>query len=180
MIKKIVAIGPESTGKSILCKQLAEHFKTVWAEEYARTFLEGRGAAYDFDDLYEIAKGQIKNEEEAVLNAQLTIQPPQLVFIDTDLYVVKVWSEFVYNKCDNRILTQIATRKYDLYLLCNTDIPWIKDSLREYPDLETRKKLFEYYKDAMLNQYVPWIEIKGKDDERLQAAIEAVDSILSR
>ena len=27
MLKKIVAIGPESTGKSSLCKQLAEHYQ---------------------------------------------------------------------------------------------------------------------------------------------------------
>ncbi|MBL7752590.1 MAG: ATP-binding protein, partial [Chitinophagaceae bacterium] len=35
-IKKIVIIGPESTGKSTLCRQLAAHFNTLWCPEYAR------------------------------------------------------------------------------------------------------------------------------------------------
>ncbi|MEO8771237.1 MAG: ATP-binding protein [Ferruginibacter sp.] len=175
MIKKIVVIGPESTGKSALCKQLAEHFKTEWVREYAREFLEAYGTAYDFENLYKIAEGQIKNEEDAIFNAQLITHNSQLLFIDTDLYVIKVWSEFVFNKCDNRILTQIANRKYDLYLLCNTDVPWVKDSLREYPDLKTREKLFDYYKDAMLNQHIPWFEIKGNYEERLSMAIDAVN-----
>ena len=177
MLKKIVIIGPESTGKSTLCKQLAEHFKSGWVPEYARAFLETYGTDYSFDDLYKIAEGQIKNEEDAIFNAQLANGNCNLLFIDTDMYVMKVWSEFVFNKCNNRILTQIANREYDLYLLCNIDIPWVKDNLREYPDLETRAKLFEYYKDTMVNQYVPWVEIKGDYKERLSMAIQEVNKL---
>ena len=68
-------------------------------------------------------------------------------------------------------------RKYDLYLLCNTDLPWIADELREYPDLESREKLFHIYKDIMVNQSVPWAEIKGDYEERLKKAIEFVDEL---
>ena len=60
------------------------------------------------------------------------------------MYVMKVWSEFVFGKCHQWIIDQIVERKYDLYLLCHTDIPWEKDELREYPDLETREKLISY------------------------------------
>lgn len=176
MIKKIVVIGPESTGKSSLCEQLAKHFKTEWVQEYAREYLLKNGTDYKYEDLFEIAQGQIRNEDVATHNLQLITHNSQL-FIDTDFYVIKVWSEFVFNKCDNRILTQIANRKYDLYLLCNTDVPWVKDELREYPDLETREKLFYFYKDAMINQHVPWVEISGDYDQRLKTAIEAVNSI---
>ena len=176
MIKKIVVIGPESTGKSSLCEQLAEHFKTGWVREYAREYLLEHGTDYTYEDLLEIAQGQIKNEDDAIHNAQRTTHNSQL-FIDTDLYVMKVWSEFVFNKCDNHILTQIANRKYDLYLLCNTDIPWVKDELREYPDLNTREKLFYYYKDAMINQHIQWVEVAGDYDQRLKTAIDAVESI---
>ena len=37
-VKKIVVIGPESTGKSTLCEQLAKHYKTLWCPEYAREY----------------------------------------------------------------------------------------------------------------------------------------------
>ncbi len=102
----------------------------------------------------------------------------QLLFIDTDMYVMKVWCEFVFEKCHHWILNRIAERKYDLYLLCNIDLPWVKDELREYPDLESRRVLYHYYKDVMVNQHVPWVDIKGDYDERLQKAIAAVDGII--
>src|SRR5215470_14787450 len=66
-------------------------------------------------------------------DSQLTTHH-SLLFIDTDMYVMKVWCEFVFGKCHQLILDQIARRRYDLYLLCNTDLPWTKDELREYPD----------------------------------------------
>ena len=56
-------------------------------------------------------------------------------------------------------------------------MPWVKDELREYPDLVTREKLYHHYKDIMINQQVPWIDISGTYDERLQKAIVAVDAL---
>ena len=108
----------------------------------------------------------------------MNVAQGQPVFIDTDMYVMKVWCEFVFGKCHSFILDQIVTRSYDLYLLCNTDLPWVKDELREYPDLVNRNKLFHIYKDLMINQHTPWVEISGLDDERLRQAITAVDKLL--
>ena len=184
-MKKIVVIGPESTGKSTLCSQLAEHYKTLWCPEYAREYLEKNGTDYTYEDLLTIAKGQIESEEAVTdeLRAMLTTSGSQLkadsanLFIDTDMYVMKVWCEFAFGKCHSWILNQAATRKYDLYLLCNVDLPWVRDELREYPNLEIRKKLYHFYKDIMVNQKVPWIDISGNYQERLQKAITAVDRL---
>lgn len=181
MLKKIVIIGPESTGKSTLSEQLATHYKTVWCPEYAREYLLKNGMNYTYDDLLTIAKGQIELEEKTVQSAAshspfTTRHSP--VFIDTDMYVMKVWCEFVFDKCHRFILEQIVERKYDLYLLCNIDLEWTKDELREYPALEIRERLYKIYKDIMINQPVPWVEISGDYDERLQTAVKAVDEIL--
>ncbi len=192
-MKKIVIIGPESTGKTTLCEQLAGHYKTGWVKEYAREYLLRNGTDYTFENLLEIAKGQIAGEELAVdrwpsagpnglaetgSNEQRSTTNDQLVFIDTDMYVMKVWCEFVFDKCHHWILNRIVERKYDLYLLCNVDLPWVKDELREYPDLETREKLYYYYKGIMVDQRIPWIDISGNYEERLQKAINAVDKII--
>jgi NadR type nicotinamide-nucleotide adenylyltransferase len=180
-IRKVVVLGPESTGKSTLCEQLALHYHTGWCPEFAREYLLKHGMNYTYEDLLTIAKGQIELEEKS---SQLTPdsyrdQDSQLFFIDTDMYVMKVWCEFVFGKCHPWILQQIAERKYDLYLLCNTDLPWVKDELREYPDLQTREKLFRIYKDLMINQSVPWVEISGGSGDRLPNAIPAVDRLLA-
>ena len=175
-MKKIVVIGPESTGKSVLCEQLAAHYNTGWVKEYAREYLLKNGKEYGFENLLDIAKGQIENEETGVNNLEAANRKP--LFIDTDMYVMKVWCEFAFKKCHHWILNRIAERKYDLYLLCNTDLPWIKDELREYPDLESRRVLYHYYKDIMVNQHVHWVDISGDYEERLQKAIASVNSII--
>lgn len=174
-IKKIVIIGPESTGKSTLCKQLAAHFNTLWCPEYAREYLLKNGMNYSFDDLLTIAKGQLALEEEFVSQVMgRGSDPGPMLFIDTDMYVMKVWCEFVFGKCHKYILEQIAIRKYDLYLLCAPDLPWVKDELREYPDLESRERLYKMYKDLLVNQDTPWVEIRGTESDRFQSALQAV------
>ncbi len=178
MLKKIVIIGPESTGKSTLCKQLAAHYKTLWVPEFAREYLLKHGMDYTYDTLLKIAKGQIALEEKFAAEVSIDgTTSEQKLFIDTDMYVMKVWCEFVFEKCHNFILDQIAARHYDLYLLCNIDLPWVKDELREYPDLESRNKLYHFYKELMINQATPWLDISGDYEQRLQTAITSIDKL---
>ncbi len=182
MVKKIVVIGPESTGKSTLCSKLSQHYNTTWVKEYAREYLLQNGTKYNYENLLDVAKGQIAKEDITIKNCLQTQQElnikHQPVFLDTDMYVMKVWCEFVFEKCHHWILNRIVERQYDLYLLCDIDLPWVKDELREYPDLKNRQKLYHYYKEAMITQNVPWINISGNYKERLQKAKEAVDSII--
>lgn len=186
MIKKIVAIGPESTGKSTLCKQLAEHYNTICCPEYAREYLNQNGVKYKYNDIIKIAQGQLAIEDyctELTVNSeQLTeisdapaTSRRSLLFIDTNMYVMKVWYEYVFGKCEQLVLDEIAKRKYDLYLLCNIDLPWTADEMREYPDEQPRIELYNIYKDLLINQTTPWIEISGNYTERLQNSIVAIE-----
>lgn len=183
-IKKIVIVGPESTGKTTLCQQLAANYHSLYCPEYAREYLLTHGKSYEYDDLLNIAKAQLQQEDEYTqqLQALLETSPATknihpYLFIDTDMYVMKVWCEFVFDQCHKWILDQITARRYDLYLLCKPDLPWVKDELREYPDLEIRLKLYHYYKDLLVHQSTPWAEISGAYDDRLQLAIAATDSL---
>ena len=204
MLKKIVIIGPESTGKSSLCKLLAEHYHTLWCPEYAREYLTAHGMNYTYEDLLTIAMGQIELEEKyerEIRGQKLRVesQPDSLttddsrltthssvtthyslLFIDTDMYVMKVWCEFVFGKCHQFILDQIGKRKYDLYLLCDIDLPWAYDELREYPDPGPRQQLYEMYKSLMENQSTPWVEINGNYEQRVQKAINAVEGLVKQ
>jgi len=204
MLKKIVVIGPESTGKSSLCKLLAEHYHTLWCPEYAREYLTAHGMNYTYEDLLTIAMGQIELEEKyeretrgqklgvesqpdllTTDDSRLTTHSSltthhSLLFIDTDMYVMKVWCEFVFGKCHQFILDQIGKRKYDLYLLCDIDLPWAYDELREYPDPGPRQQLYEMYKSLMENQSTPWVEINGNYEQRVQKAINAVEGLVKQ
>jgi len=191
---KVAVIGPESTGKSTLCELLAQHYNTQWCPEFAREYLLTHGTDYTYDDLLYIAKGQLAMEDEytqllagssesrgnsSVQDSELRTLNSKLLFVDTEMYVMKVWCEFVFGKCHRWVLDKIIERKYDLYLLCNTDLPWVKDELREYPDLKTREQLYHIYKDIMINQSTPWVDINGDSDERLRKAIKATDQLIA-
>ena len=171
-MKTIVVIGPESTGKSTLCQQLAEHYNTTWCPEFARDYLLRNGKDYTFDDLLTIARGQITLEDNLMITAK-----NEHYFIDTDMYVMKVWCEVAFNNCHTWILKQIAQREYALTLLCDVDLPWVQDELREYPDFETRRKLFLMYKDLLINSGQNWAVISGNYKERLQSAVTIIDSL---
>lgn len=200
-LKKIVVLGPESTGKSTLCNKLATQFSSTWCPEFAREYLLKNGKNYSFDDLLTIAKGQIALQEKYEVNSlakweketenrQAALQKilfvnfsssySPILFLDTDMYVMKVWCEYVFNKCHSFILEKAAVQTCDLYLLCNPDLPWVKDELREYPDLQSRIELYHIYRDILIHQQVPWISIEGKDYEnRFHQAVAAVEKLIT-
>lgn len=164
--KKVCVIGPECTGKTVLSEGLAARLNTVWVAEYARAYLNKLNKPYVEADLIKIAHGQLRMEDEWMYDAR------KVLVCDTNLYVIKVWSEFKYGKCDQIILDLIAERKYDLYLLTCIDVPWTWDPLREHPN--SREELFNIYLNEMKNQPVPFVEIKGSEQERLDLAMAAV------
>src|SRR5690554_2291780 len=93
-IKKVVVIGPESTGKSTLTSGLSKAFSEPWVPEYAREYLEKLAEKYQYEDLLQIAKGQIAGEEEKIKKAEA------ILFCDTDLQVIKVWSDHKFERTD--------------------------------------------------------------------------------
>lgn len=176
-IPRIVVIGPESTGKSTLCRQLAMHYTSRWVPEFAREYLTGKDAAYTVDDLWSITCGQLESEDRQYREME-EVGYSLPLFVDTDLYVIKIWSEIVFNYCDNRILNLLSARTCDHYLLCDTDLPWSPDPLRENPVEKDRRRIFHHYLDAMINQPVPWTLIRGDEQTRFDSAVSVVNGIL--
>jgi NadR type nicotinamide-nucleotide adenylyltransferase len=167
LLKRIAITGPESTGKSSLCQQLATHFNDEWVPEVAREFINKLNRPYDEADILSIAKKQINREDELVKNAK------QFLFCDTELIVTKIWSEHKYKKCDPWILNQIAESKYSLYLLCNIDLPWEQDTQREHPYL--RKYFFDLYLKELKDRKLNFKILRGTGDDRLRTAIELIE-----
>jgi NadR type nicotinamide-nucleotide adenylyltransferase len=166
-IYRVAVTGPESTGKSMLAKQLAEHYRTAWVPEYAREYIAGLKREYTQDDILEIAQTQLRNEEAKARKAD------RLLFCDTELIVTKIWSEVKYKSCHQWILDKIEAHIYDLYLLCNIDLPWEYDPQREHPEM--REELFGMYLHELESRKFPFTIISGLNEDRLKNAITIVD-----
>lgn len=170
-VLKIAITGPESSGKSTLTKELASVFQTSFAPEYAREYLEKTDGKYGFDDLIEIAKGQLLNEKKALKAAS------KICFFDTDMLVLKIWAQFRYGKIPKFIDTAFRESKIDGYLLCSPDIPWEPDPFRESPNEAERKLLFEIYENELIAAGKPYAIIHGLGPERLLLAEAFIASI---
>ena len=157
-----------------MTQQLARYFNTAFVEEYARPYLESINRPYLNTDLLAIAKEQILREDAAAQNPGNAV-----LFCDTDLQVIKVWSESKYGICDEWVLQQIAIRPYDFYILTDIDMPWSDDPLREHPEPEMRQHFFNIYKDIVSNSGIPFIIVTGHEADRLKMAAGAVNELLA-
>lgn len=169
-IKRIALIGPESSGKTTLCRQLANYFNTHWVPEYARSYIENLNRAYTSDDILLIAKEQFKIEES------LTQTANNFLFTDTEFINAKVWCEDVFGFCPDWISAKIRENKYDLFLLTKPDLPWEKDAVRENPN--RRDYFYELYLKEIKTRNFNYKIISGSREERFQNALIAVKSFL--
>lgn len=160
---KVAVTGPESTGKSMLAEDLAKAYNTIFVPEFAREYLENLNRPYEIHDVVEIAGGQLRLENEAAR------RHPEVLFCDTDLTVCKIWCEVKYGRCPDEITQWIEAEDYDFFLLCNTDVPWAYDPLREHPHL--REHLFSLYLAEMKTKKAPFGIVSGTGPQRLASAI---------
>lgn len=170
-VKKVAIVGPECTGKSDLAAFLASHYKTTWVPEYARGYIDNLINPYTQADLTTIAHGQLRLEETWMQDAN------KLLICDTNLVVIKIWSEVKFGETDQAILESMAKQTYDLQLLTYIDIPWEEDPQREHPD--KREHLYELYLKEVSAMSIPFVEIRGNREQRQALAIAAIDKLLA-
>lgn len=171
-MKKIIITGPESSGKTALASNLAEYFNTFFVPEYARTYLSNLDRPYVEEDLYHIAKGQYREEKKHAPKAG------RLLICDTSMLVMKVWSEYCFQRIHPFILENLEKNPVDLYLLCKPDIPWQPDPLRENPI--DRDVLYDMYHQSLIELRAPFVVISGlRAEQRLELAVQAIHSLES-
>jgi NadR type nicotinamide-nucleotide adenylyltransferase len=167
-MRKIAITGPESTGKSMLAEQLAAHYRASWVPEYAREYLANLGRPYGEPDILAIAMGQLERESMAEKTAG------GYLFCDTELLVTKIWSEVRYRRCDPWILQTLESHPYDLFLLCDIDLPWEYDPLREHPN--ERRFLFDLYFNELTRRKFPFAVVRGIGPDRLANAMALIEN----
>jgi NadR type nicotinamide-nucleotide adenylyltransferase len=171
-MKRVVITGSECTGKTTLAVALAARYDVVWVPEYARRFVEENNAAPEYADVDRIARRQVDLEDEHAGAA------PRLLIQDTDLLSTIVYSRHYYGDCPTWIEESLAARAADLYLLAAIDVPWSADGdQRDRGD--RREEMHTLFHDALAERNLRFVEIRGSREERLGAAVRAVDALLA-
>lgn len=163
MPSKVIITGPESTGKSLLCEALTTTLNVLPVWEYARQYLANLGRPYNESDMEIMAQRQYRDELKAMQQDEKT------VLCDTDLLTYKIWWEVRYGYCPEWIDEHLRTRPGDFWLLCDIDLPWENDVLREHPD--RREELMDRYTNALRQLQFPCAVVSGAGNERAENAI---------
>ena len=174
-IKRVVVFGTESTGKTSLAQKLAAHFGEPWSGEFVREFWDLRSGNISATDLGTIALGQMANEDGAIARAL------RVVFCDTELLTCTLWDDLLFpGACPPwvRAEAEQRARGYALWLLCDTDIPFVPDPQRCFPDAAGRENARRLWREALVSRGLPFVEIRGDWAEREHTAIAAVEAVL--
>lgn len=168
---KIVLTGPESVGKSILTKQLAEYYNGICVDEYARYYVKSLKKTYGYSDVLHITQHQLKEYDNLD-------RIGGFCFFDTYLIITKIWFLHVFNKIPIWFEEEFKKRPVDLYLLCKDDLDWQADGVRENKDI--RSLLFEKYKQELDNYCFNYSIISGSGRERLTNAIDSINNFVNK
>jgi len=173
-MKRVVVTGSECTGKTTLAGDLARQFGTVCVAEYAREYLDRKvattGLPLDERDVEPIARGQIVAEDRGAATAK------RLLVLDTDLVSTTVYARHYYGACPAWIDQAARDRRGDLYLLCDIDVPWVADSVRDRP--HHREHIHALFVEALNTLGAPYVLIRGSWAARLTTAVAAVREVL--
>lgn len=167
---RVSVFGPESTGKTTLARRLADHYRTRWVPEFARTHLLQRDGALRAEDLPHIARGQRASEDALARAAR------KLLFCDTDPLATEIWSDVMFQAVDPEVTRLAQSSHYDLTLLLDADVPWVADPVRYLP--HQGREFFERCRHALEGAGRRTTLVNGDFEARFEAACRAVDELI--
>ena len=164
---KIAFTGPESSGKTSSALWLAKNYNGIYCEEFAVEYLNSQSGLYLKEDLEQIAIGQ--------KNVWLQNAGNHLLACDTEMTVLKIWSEWKYGSVSDFIQKEYEEQEFDHYFLCAPDIPWEPDPLRESPN--DREELFKMYQKELASMNRPYTILIGSENHRQKTISRIIDSL---
>jgi len=168
-LARVALLGAESTGKTTLAGRLAERLGTLAAPEFGRLHSEAFGTDFDEQIALEILIGHLAGVGAASRYAS------GVLIEDTDPLLTAVWCDFAGARRPDEIERWRAHA--DLYLLCATDAPWVRDGVRSFADPNRREQFQEALRAELRRRSLPFVELSGPPDARLESALSAIRTL---
>lgn len=156
---KIAILGPESSGKSTLARELSSIINADLVEEYAREYFEDKDYhKCKLFDLEVIAQQQFNNSHSASTD--------KVLISDTEMITMEIWAKDKFGTVPELLLNLRSKQKFNLYILTKPDIPWEYDPLRT--DSDRRDYIFDLYLDSLKAYNYKYIIVNGDLHNRLE------------
>ncbi len=155
-VKKICLYGPESTGKSVMAKWLADSYQTEWVPEVAREFVTSN--EFSVEDIIKIGYAHAARIEEKTKSAN------KILFCDTDAITTQIYSRHYLGVIPHELIELEKRITYDYYFLFDIDVPWVADDMRDLGD--RRKEMFNIFKKELDDRKITYELVSGKWKER--------------
>lgn len=173
--KRVCVLGAESTGTTTLARSLADHYATPWVPEYGRDYSAEKFARgeteWTTDEFVRIAEEQTRREDAAARKAN------RVLIGDTNAFATRLWHRRYMGFESDAVRAVAEKARCDLYLLTGDEIPFVQDGLRDGEHL--RHAMHSWFEEALRNQPVPWLLLRGTHAERMAAATTAVDGLFT-
>lgn len=166
----VTIFGAESTGKTTLSRQLADHLPSWWLFEYARPYLENTSNEINVDSMTAIWYGQRALQE----HAQDNLHDKPLILQDTDLFSTVGYWDFPHwdslGDPPEELVADALRLRSDLYIVTRSNIPFEQDPLRYGGDV--REGTDEYWIEILERYELPYVVLDAVDmRERLMEAL---------
>ncbi|RTL23548.1 MAG: hypothetical protein EKK52_03560 [Burkholderiales bacterium] len=165
----VALLGAECTGKSTLAAALARHCNAGLVSEYLREWCDAHGRTP-----LQHEQAHIAAEQAARIDA--AARQHALVFCDTTPLITALCSEHYFDDPSLMPAALDFQRRCALTLLCAPDLPWEADGIqRDGPAV--RARFDARLRAALQGHRLGWVEIRGHQDMRLQAALGALAAL---
>jgi HTH-type transcriptional repressor of NAD biosynthesis genes len=167
---KVVILGTESTGKTILAQKLSKHFNCSLVLEAAREIIANSNI-FSFDDLHLVASEHARRISESILADN------RLLIIDTDIHTTKSYSRLIFKK-ELEVTADIYNlNSANIYLYLNNDVEYFQDGTRLS---EAERNLLDHsHRQVLIDHNIEIVEIKGDWDERFEMAIQQINNLIT-
>jgi len=172
-VKKIAIVGTESTGKTTMCQQLADHYNTTWCPELGRELIPDTDEC-KYDDLKIVA---VEHARHILRHARMA---RKVLFVDTDLHITRSYADYLFKRKLEVPFWVEDANEMDKYIFLYHDAPYVNDGTRL--SKENRLKLegchLHEFKRHEINLEV--FNYTGYYEDRLEKVIEHIDKFLSK